>query len=335
MKFEKIIKGIVHWSDGSLLIRSIGRTIDISRDNGNTFEFSGRIELDLIRRIASWNRIGRRLTRSNVKHCLRLTEDLFIVFVASSILQLDLKSKQIRKVATVSGSRPLRVCFDGQSLYYGEYRRNPSRQPIHVWKSVNLGLNWEICHTFTNVRHIHGVYHDPFDKAIWITTGDLDHESAIWRTDNNFGDLQRVVGGTQQHRVIDLLFSPSHLFFGSDAPDQQNCIYNMSRVSGRIESLVQTAGPIFHAASYSNHLFFTTACEPSTVNMGQNCEIWHCDTTGHCQRVGQLRKDRWPAIFQYGQIILPAGQKSQIRFWVSPFATKYDQTSLLIGTSDN
>ena len=40
---------------------------------------------------------------------------------------------------------------------------------------------------------MHGIFIDPYDGRIWVTTGDDDHESAIWFTDDEFKTLEKVV----------------------------------------------------------------------------------------------------------------------------------------------
>src|SRR5690606_32225381 len=121
------------------------------------------------------------------------------------------------KVDGVVGSRPMALCTVEDTVYYGEYRSNggfsgdSERTPIHVWRSTK-GDTFEKAWQFTNVRHIHAISHDPFTNRIWVTTGDRDEESALWYTDDNFATLHKFIGGSQQYRAIQLLFTEAHIY---------------------------------------------------------------------------------------------------------------------------
>lgn len=327
------INGTVHWCDEQLLIRSVGSRIDISHDNGKSFQRIAKVPLPTITRFAAATKIGRRALRTNVKHCLKVSEELFIVFVGKAICQLNIKTRELRQTAQIVGSRPLRICFGGGAIFYGEYRRNLKRSPISLFRSDDLGESWQIAWQFDDVRHIHGVFADPRNGSIWLTTGDTDSESAIWNSQDNFKSINKIIAGSQQCRVIDLLFDDKSIFFGSDAPDEVNWIYRFDRESQATTPMQQVAGPVFHGATIAGQHFFSTVCEPSQVNTSKYCEIWTLpliDSHGTWQRVRRYRKDFWPLVFEYGQVILPAGPGTPCEIWLSPYATRKDQTSLLI-----
>ena len=51
---------------------------------------------------------------------------------------------------------------------------------MSVFTSDDHGLNWRVARQIPGVRHIHGVYRDPYAESIWVTTGNDNDESAIW-----------------------------------------------------------------------------------------------------------------------------------------------------------
>lgn len=333
-KIIRRIDGIVKWHEKDLLIRALGRNIDLSHDNGLTFQRIGKVSLDTIRNIASTTRLGRRLVRSNVKHVAKLGSDSFLAFAGKSIFSVDTKSKSIHRLSTINGSRPLRVCVHENSVFYGEYRSNPERSPINLWRSKDDGASWSVLRTFDGIRHIHGVYWDPYESCFWLTTGDLNEEAAIWNCGSSWSQCEKILSGSQQSRVIDLLFTEDSIFYGTDAPDEENWLVQLDRSSGEVTNLTTTAGPLFHAKAHEDGLFFSTAREPSELNCSNEIQVWRVKK---CQPelIMSFEKDRWSMkYFQYGQVFFADGPGEAGVLWVSPFATRRnDQTSYLLDVS--
>lgn len=216
------------------------------------------------------------------------------------------------------------LCQADGKFYYGEYRRNSERSPVHVWKWQKGDLNWLPVWRFEGIRHVHGVFHDPYTDAIWVTTGDTDVEAGIWRTDDGFSTLHQVAGGSQQLRAVYLLFTEAHLYFGSDAPDEQNHLYRMNREGGNIERLqAAVGGPIFYGCKVANSLFFSTVVEPGSVNTSRLAEVWRTDNGSDWEKILEFEKDIWSMkYFQYGQVLFPTCPGDGKHLYCMPLATK-------------
>ena len=229
---------------------------------------------------------------------------------------------QFRFIGHVIGSRPLNLCHAHDNFYYGEYRSNPERSPVNIWQWQQEQSAWQSVWQFTNVRHVHGIFHDPYTDSIWATTGDSDDESAIWQTSDNFKTLNKVVGGNQQFRAVQLLFTKEYVYFGSDAPEEQNYIYRMARDGANHERLITVDSSVFFASKVNERLFFSTAVEPSTRNDSRMAAIWSAEGNGVWERVAEYKKDSLPMrYFQYGQIQFPSGPGDDVHLYFSPFAT--------------
>jgi hypothetical protein len=224
----------------------------------------------------------------------------------------------------IVGSRPLGVCVSPSGIYYGEYRTNRERRPIRILHSLD-GVGWDVVRTLDGVRHIHGIFHDPFTDALWMTTGDEDHESAIWCSPDGFRTLERVVHGCQQARAVPLLFREKHLFFGSDTPDEVNYLYRLDRASGSVTQLIAVEGSVFHAATAGRHLLLSTAVEKSEINQSKEAVLYG-SIDGEAWRIlARHRKDIWhKAYFQYGQLLLPTGSNGTGQYWYSTLSVKPD-----------
>jgi hypothetical protein len=240
--------------------------------------------------------------------------------------------KELERLSAVEGSRPLSLTAGKELVCYGEYRSNPERGPVHIWAaSLDNLQSWDPVWTFNSVRHVHGVFFDPFRRAFWVTTGDDDHESAIWVTEDNFQSLSRVLGGTQQYRTIKLLFTRDAVYFGSDAPEELNYLYRLHRASGEVQRLVRVGSSVFHGCTVGDRLFFSTAIEPSTHNKTRYVEVWGSKGGEQWQVIRRFQKDCWPMkAFQYGQVKFPAGQGDNTHLWLTPLATENDQHTLKI-----
>jgi hypothetical protein len=233
-------------------------------------------------------------------------------------------------------------------VFYGEYRSNQERSPINVWAARHDNLSkWSPIYTFDNIRHIHGVFVDPLDGSIWVTTGDFDNESALWRTDNTFQTLEYIIGGSQQCRAVQLLFDREYIHFASDAPEEINYIYKLHRSSLSLEKSTAVAGPVFFGTTVGNSHFFSTVVEPSSVNKANFVELWRHDidsnnttnnitkNTTHWYRILTLKKDALPMkIFQYGQIRFPYGTGDKTHLFFTPRSTSFDDRSFFVNVKN-
>lgn len=270
-----------------------------------------------------------RLLRLGVHHLAFSDEKAVAIVNKASFL---IENDRVVSLGSLSGSRPLTLCTVKDAVYFGEYRSNRERSTVRIWSLNFATRQWEPAWHFDGIRHVHGVFHDPFMNHIWVTTGDEDEESAIWRTEDNFESLQRVVGGSQQFRAIQLLFTDDYVFFGSDAPDEKNHIYRMRRNGYQVEGLAQVGGSIFYGCKVGGCLFFSTAVEPSKVNKSLDAEVWGSRDGEHWGLVDRFQKDFLPMkYFQYGQVVFPIinhPEDTEIVYW-SPFATNHHGSTVV------
>ena len=283
-------------------------------------------------RLLGATRLGRRLGRAGIHHFLPETG---VLFAGRSVYRLAEASGRIEPVGPLYGSRPLAVASDGALSCYGEYRPNPERTPVHIRASSDRGRTWDVVHTFDGVRHVHGVFHDAWSDAFWITTGDEDAESGIWRTRDGFRSVERVLGGTQQARAVHLSFTKRHVYFGSDTPRAANHLQRMERDSGRVESLQRVGSSVFYGCQAAGHLFFSTAAEPSRVNRTDGAEIWHSPDGVSWRLLARLPNDRWPSrLFQYGQVLFPSGPGDGRHLYYTPQGVNGDGRTRVVRLSE-
>jgi hypothetical protein len=251
--------------------------------------------------------------------------DQFVLFCDKSLFLLD-ENCNLKSIGSLSGSRPLYPCYHKQKLYYGEYKGNPNREPIKV-QCFDLQTElWSVATELNGVRHIHGIFKDPYTDRLWITTGDLDHECKIMYSDDEFQSLSTFLEGSQDYRAIYLHFDEDSITYGTDAPDTPNHIFTVSRRDGSIMSETSVGGPVFYGARSGSDRILTTAVEPSQVNISPYMEIWVSSCNGAWTLKERVKKDWLPKkLFQYGHIALPEGDGLESGFVYTPVA----------GTNDN
>jgi len=328
LTFNAKYKGKILFVNQNEVYRSNKNSVFKSIDSGTSWKRILRYSIQgVIKKIGYQSRIITRLLRLGVHHYYPSLNNAGIIYDKSTGVVND---GVVCPSQPLIGSRPLSLEEINQGFVFGEYRSNPERSEINVWQ---FGVNKELdsIFKFKEIRHIHGIYKDPYTEQIWITTGDEDNEAAIYCSNDNFKKVEKILYGSQQTRTIKLLFTETYVYFGSDAPHEVNYLYRMHRKSKKVEQLQQVGSSVFHACKVGDWLFFSTAIEPSQVNTTKYSEVWASHNGVDWKCIYKFKKDRLPMrYFQYGQVFFPSGFGDEKHLWLSPFATKYDNTTFKI-----
>jgi hypothetical protein len=317
-------------ADGRLFVYR-HHQIQVSHGQGLAWQSVARFEAGLDRQLLGRFRLSQRLFRLGVQDMALLADGAIVCIAKGMIYRAEPSEGILRGTCRVArGSRPLFLCHIGNNtLFWGEYFGNVKREALHIYGSDDGGRHFEPVYTFPagSIRHVHGLFYDPYGGKVWITTGDFEHEAAIWVADGSLQTLQQVTGGSQQQRVMQLLFTKRFIYYGTDTPQEQNYLYRLEKKTGQIECLQAVDSSVFYGCLVGHYLFFSTAVEPSRANPGRDACIWGSADGENWQIVARFRKDIWSMkYFQYGQIRFPSGQNQPNRLWFTPLATEYDQT---------
>ena len=327
--------GHILFVDNNSAYKVIGYDLYVSNDNGNCWKFLLSIPATKKSRFFSTFSLTRRLLRKGVYKMMKYGEN-FIVFSDKKIFLVDLVNEKIQCLGLFKGSRPLYPCIHHDVLYYGEYKSNLGREPVSV-HSYNFFLkSWSVSYQIEGVRHIHGLFSDPYEKnRVWITTGDLDHESKILYTDDEFKSVNPFLEGKQSYRAIYIHFDDTSITYGTDAPDQSNKILTVSRSDGSVLDQVDVGGPVFYGGVAGDLKILTTAVEPSDINVSPYMELWVHQNDKGWHLAYRLKKDFFPKkLFQYGQILLPEGPGVDGKLSFTPIAGKLDYKTIFSDTKN-
>jgi len=326
--FEKQTRGKVLYVDNNSIYKSIQNKLYLSQDFGKSWKLLLTTPAENWKdRLAYRFHIAARLLRKGIHH-INFFEDGAIGMIYDKKIGL-FHNNNWEKGKSIIGSRPLSFEQINNNLIFGEYRSNPERSEINVFTFDKDQIYSKL--KMSGIRHIHGIYLDPYTDKVWITTGDENHEAFIYRTDKEFNKLDIILSGSQQTRTIKLLFDEHYVYFGSDAPHEINHIYKLKKDTKQVSKLVQVGSSVFHGTKVKNWMFFSTAIEPSKVNKTKEVEIWASPNGDDWKCILKFKKDVFSMrYFQYGQVFFPIGASNN-ELWLSLFATQNSNKSFAIG----
>jgi hypothetical protein len=151
------------------------------------------------------------------------------------------------------GSQSWTQAPDG-AIYVGEYGF-AVLNGIKLWKSTNDGKSFRVAATWSDVKHIHSVYADPYSRnKLWVAIGDTGRQPRIgYSTDGgaNFTYVSR--GLYPQSRAVGLLFTRNAVLWATDSPEVPAGFFRWDRASGQVSRLLAGLnGPFYYTAQFRN-----------------------------------------------------------------------------------
>ncbi len=202
--------------------------------------------------------------------------------------------------------------------YFGEYFMNPERVPVRIWQVDAALKSAFIAHEFAanTIRHVHGVYRDPFDaQALWVTVGDFAGECYLLQTRDGFKTLKQYGEGTQLWRAVALYFTEAHVSWLTDSNLEQNYACRMDRKTGKLEVGQQIDCPGWYGATTIEGLSvgFTTVERGPGVKRNESCVLVSNDGFDWREAM-TFKKDPYRPVqlFKYGVISCPSGELSNM-----------------------
>jgi len=276
-------------------------------------------------------RISRQFLRVGIHHLLPLHTGGFIVTLKRKTLILDKDGNQINTFSGYSGNKPGHrgICItpDG-TIFFGEYSVNfNNTNETRLYRSIDNGLSFQTILTFEKheVRHIHFVQWDSYEKCLWMGTGDKDHECKLMRSVDN-GDSWELVGqGNQLWRAISVVFTEDAIYWGTDAGSvsDRNYIIRMDRTTRQIEKVLEIQGPCHgNTVLADGAVYVSTGVEGGDNEKDRFAHVWKCERNGEVKEILQYRKDILPLIIQYGVVRFPMGLEDSSELVYTTFALK-------------
>jgi len=314
-KFE-IIEGYRPlFVDGGKLYAAKGLSLYLSEDNAESFSLLAEYRASIIDLKLAEHNFSSRVLRAGFHTILPRADGSIIAVLRKTIAYKPADSDRFEKVLQIKrGSRPLNIS-ESQSgkLFFGEYFQNNDRQEIHVYGSDN-GKDWQIVYSFAagEIRHVHGIYYDPYRKGMWLLSGDDNEESALWFSDDDFATLKPIVRGTQQARAVAIVPLKDGLLVPMDTPREKNYIQHFSFTSG-FKKLFELPGSAFHIIDANGVFFLSTVAEESKVNKASGASVFAASDIENWQEINHFEQEmKVPKIvarvIRYPDIILTPGK---------------------------
>ena len=235
-------------------------------------------------------------------------------------------SGDIKSRLSIQGDSVLHggICEDEQGwTYFGEYFMNPARGEVRIFRLDPMLEAWEVAHVFPagEVRHIHGIYRDPYDdQALWVTSGDALGECYLYRTRDRFETLERIGEGTQTWRAVRLFFTKNYVCWLTDSQLEQNRSCRWDRERDQLEIGQHLEAPAWYGSTTAEglHLAFTTV-EPGPAVHRNTAAIYASKDAFNWKEITCFQKDAWRPmkLFKYGVISCPSGMMSKDAFYIS------------------
>jgi hypothetical protein len=216
----------------------------------------------------------------------------------------------VRDLGELPVGRPMArgLCISDGTVYLAEYRSNPKRGPVHILRSTDL-TRFEVASRFParSVRHVHALVPDRYrPERVWILTGDFDHESSIWYTDDRFEHVHHHVNLGQRTRATDLICLPEKLIWGMDSPLETPYVMELSRTDGAVaRPLYSLASPAYYTScNDAGGCYLGTTVEPGPAVRDRLGRLYACAGGDEWWEAARWRHAPVP---QYGIVFLPRG----------------------------
>ncbi|WP_135455652.1 hypothetical protein [Vibrio echinoideorum] len=322
------IKGRVLYCDVDYVIYSKGSRVFKKYNQQDSSELLCDLSNSLFDRFLSNLHLVSRLLRLGVHHFVR-TNNFYFVIYNKIIIKLDLEFNILNSIKII-GSRPLCVTHIDDMLYYGEYISNNDNSEVRLLKTDGR-FHYTVT-KFNNIRHIHGVFVDPYNQDIYVTTGDSDVESAIWKFNSKKEKFVPFLKGSQQQRTVQLCFTDENIFYCTDTPFETNYLYRLERndiqkAIGYFDNPLPSS--VFYTKNVGESIIFSTVCEPSSYNNTSECFLYVMKN-GSVKKLYSESKDCLSMrYFQYGQFLFPEMDDNIVDFiWVYSIGTNYHGISI-------
>jgi hypothetical protein len=264
-----------------------------------------------------------RLDKSNV--VLNSKKNGAIIIYQKYIYFYCLKKKTFNIVSELKNHRNVlhnSIAVTKNGIFFGEYGPNRYKTKVPVWASFNDGRNWKIIYNFPSrsIKHIHGIYNDPFENNLWITTGDSNGECYLFKVPNKkFSNIIQYGDGTQKWRAVSLLFKKNYIIWGMDSPLQASNLQIFNKKTKKLKKGCSFPGPVWYSKTFSDK----SAILQTSVEIGDGVKsnyssLFYSKDLISWSEICKFKKDIFPKkLFKFGVIAFSEGIQTSKDFLFS------------------
>lgn len=293
-----------------------------------------------------------RLLRLEPRMAFPLDENNFCVSWNGAFYNINAISGSIKKEIEFRQNmhNPLNICITkglkgfSDAIYFGEYWGNPRHEKVSIFSGIEG--NWKCCYTFNEgeILHIHGIEPDYENGCLYILSGDGDLESNIYRVTENFKNVEKIVGGSQNFRACCASTTKENLLYVTDTPLEENYLYKLNLRTLEKSKVSKVSGPCIYGKTIlcgddKRKFIFATSVEPDAHYAGtwkyrfstkpgpgvrdKYSRVYMVNLDGtEITELAKFKKDFLPyQLFQFGNVRFPY-QNEKGRLYICPQSVK-------------
>jgi len=318
---ERLAAEVVHFYEPSTdtIIYSRGNVLWVRR---GSVEASFIFPLPLSRKPFIYSRMARRALRLDKMNAVFTADrDAVVAFYGGAIYRCDLRTGAYLQTGKLLQCRNVLHCgvcvAPWGAIYFGEYGHNAERAAVPIWMSIDDGRSWRKIYEFPSgsIKHVHGVYFDPFTDKLWIPTGDFANECFLVEANRDFSDVKYHGDGTQEWRPVSLFFERDHIVWGMDSQLQTSMLQIFDRKTQTITAGQAFPGPVWYSKRLNGLSILQTTCEIGAGVQSDSGHLFVSRDNRTWIEVAKFRKDVMPMrYFKFGVIAFADGDQSFDRF---------------------
>lgn len=311
------------------------------------------IPISFMERLLSWSKVATRFLRLGVRTAIALDDNIIIFSIGNFLYELNINNGKISNGWYCGkGIRPLILTavkdVDGfdNSIYFGGYLVNSSMKPVSIYKRIGVD-SWSVVYTFPagTINHVHNIVADKYRKCLWIFTGDFGEASAIWKVQNSFNQIKRVLHNSQKYRGCVAYAIPEGVLYATDTPFAKNSIYLLCTKTLDCREVYPLHGSCIYGCKWGNRYVFSSTVEGDGRSMSfwdlcfgrkrgagiidEYVHMYVGDLSLGFKEVYKEKKDKLPFICQFGVFRFPTGVNNGNMLYFQPVATTKNDLVLL------
>ncbi len=273
------LKGyICEWAQGDRYIFSTYNRLYQTNSDFSEFKYIGEVPENTLNRLVFSFGILRRLFRRFFYNVIPLNDGG--VFVSYGTQLGIIKNKKYIPFSEIGNPfrilRSAAAINENGDIFFGEYSSNSTRCPVNIYKYSQSAKELNIVYTFPagEIRHIHGIYFDKYEKKLWCLCGDIGNENKISYTNDDFQTLNIVGYGNETWRAVSMLFTKKHIYYGMDAEFTDNYLIRLSRKDFSQKKIGKINGPVYYSYKHNKTLIFAVTAELCPSQSDRNASIY-------------------------------------------------------------
>lgn len=296
-----------------------------------TNEIIIKLPVSIMQKLLGSSRLVRRLMRLDKSNILP-TYNGYVAFWQGKVYHIAQNIKKPRLTLIMTGCRnPLHnsvANIDGQNLYFGEYGP-PHLVGKSIYHSKDGGFSWDKIFTIScdKIRHIHSCKWDPFEKKIWVFTGDFDGQCYVICADPDFKKVEWIGDGKQTFRAVDAIFEENDVHWIMDSPITEVHHVRLDRKTRKISIGQAFPGPVWYLKKLDDGIVLAGSVQENGPSHKDN--KLHIFATRNYKKwvdVAQFEHDGYKkGVMKFGVPAFAEGNQSSELFYIHFEAVKeYD-----------